>query len=95
MVGIAIHDADRQSKMEQMAAAPSTTVRGPSEVRTATKRRGARGGMLPRPERLALSAEDFAALRDRLLADIERLQTLTSRRLGTQESCAQERALRP
>jgi hypothetical protein len=63
-----------ESKHGEMFAAPSATLRAPGDIGAAANGRGGRRAMLPRPERVALSAEDCAALRDRLIADVEELQ---------------------
>ena len=82
---------------DDIVVAPAATLRAVGEPRpTTTKRRSVRRDMLPQPERVALSAEDSAALRDRLMADLERLQELgRGRRLGAQEPCAQKHSIRP
>ncbi len=64
-----------RSETGETAAALSTTLRALGEAGTGTKRRGGRREARPRPVRIALSDEDSAALRDRLMADIEGLQT--------------------
>ena len=55
-------------------SAPSATLRALGEAGNSRKRRGGQREGLSRPERVALSAED-SAVRDRLMADLERLQT--------------------
>jgi hypothetical protein len=62
-----------EPETEERKVAPLARLRPPEEPQTAAKRRVGRE-RLPRPERIALSAEDSAALRDRLIADLEQLQ---------------------
>jgi hypothetical protein len=71
--GMAIHSGGQTSDMKQKVAAPTAALRPHMEVEPAAKSRGRRE-MLPRPEPVFLSADDSAALRDLLIADLAPLK---------------------
>ncbi len=67
--------SDAHGQIGETVLAPSATLFGGGATGHAAKRDQSRKRLLARPNRVALSAEDSAALRDRLIADVEDIQS--------------------